>query len=342
MPVSICLPIYNGEAFLADCIDSVLAQTHVDFELLIVDDGSTDGSAAIVDGYASRDPRVRYHRNENNLGLVANWNRCVALARHDWIKFVFQDDLIAPTCLERLMELAGDPPVLVTCRRDFIFDDTVDDRKRGWYLGNQQLIDDCFASGDLSAHACRELALRHMGANFIGEPTSVLLHRSFFDRFGPFRDALIMSCDLEYWIRVASHTGARYVPETLATFRVHAGATSAHNHALRAFRTNTLDNLVLLRDFATEPVYAPLREHAARMEAPVDLRALLRERANAARAVADWARRSHSDPDPSLMKDLEQLSCKVSNISVGQVEHLLWRLRLRGRSMIGRRVHSVG
>ena len=337
VPVSICLPIYNGEEFLADCIDSVLEQTHTDFELLIVDDGSTDGSAAIVESYASRDPRVRYHRNEKNLGLVANWNRCVALAKHDWIKFVFQDDLIAPTCLERLMTLADGLPVLVTCKRDFIFDDTVDDRKRAWYLGNQRLIDECFAAGDLSAQDCKDLALRHMGDNFFGEPTSVLLHRSFFERFGPFRDALIMSCDLEYWIRVASHTGARYVPEVLATFRVHAGATSAHNHALRAFRTNTLDNLVLLRDFAIEPAYASLRDHAARMEPPLDLRALLRERANTAYATADWARRDPSDPDPSLMKDLGQLSGKVSHISVGLVEHLLWRLRLRlrGGNMVG-------
>ena len=336
-PVSICLPIYNGEAFLTECIESILAQTYGDFELLIVDDGSSDSSAAIAHRYAARDKRVQYHRNERNLGLVANWNRCAALARHDWIKFVFQDDLIAPTCVERLMELATDPPMLVTCRRDFIFDDTVGERMQGWYLGNQQLIDECFASGDLDAEACRRLALSHMGANLYGEPTSVLLHRSFFERFGLFRDALIMSCDLEYWIRVSTHTGARYVPETLATFRVHSGATSAHNHALRAFRTSTLDNLVLLRDFATEPVYAPLREQAGRMDPPVDLSGLLRERAHAAHATADWARRSPNNPDASLMNDLQQLSRKVSHLSVRPLEHLLWRLRLRLRSRASRR-----
>ncbi len=336
-PVSVCLPMYNGEAFLPECIESILAQTYRDFELLIVDDGSSDGSAAIAQDYAARDKRVKYHLNEHNLGLVANWNRCVALARHDWIKFVFQDDLIAPTCVERLMELATDPPMLVTCRRDFIFDDAVSERMQGWYLGNQRLIDECFANGDLDAQACRRLALSHMGANLYGEPTSVLLHRSFFERFGSFRDALIMSCDLEYWIRVSIHTGARYVAESLATFRVHAGATSAHNHALRAFRTNTLDNLVLLRDFATELVYAPLREHAGQLDPPVDLPALLRERAHAAHATADWARRSPDHPDASLMNDLQQLSRKVSHLSVRPLEHLLWRLRLRLRSHAVRR-----
>ena len=335
-PVSICLPIYNGKDYLTECIESILQQTYRDFELLIVDDGSNDASPEIVRAYAARDERIRYHRNEHNLGLVANWNRCVELARHAWIKFVFQDDVIAPTCLERLMNLATDPAKLVTCRRDFIFDDTVDARRRGWYTDNQQLIDRCFASGDLDAEACRRLALDHMGINLYGEPTSVLLHRSFFERFGLFREALIMWCDFEYWTRVATHTGARYVPETLATFRVHAGATSAQNHALRAFRTNTLDNLVLLRDFAVEPMYAPLRDYAARMDPPIDLGALLREQTHAAYATADWARRSPTNPDSSLMKDLQQLSRKVSHLSVPPLEHILWRLRLRLRSRASR------
>src|SRR5438270_12301052 len=100
-PVSVCIPTYNGEAFVRQCIESVLAQSFPDFELIVVDDGSTDGTWDIVRDYEARDCRFRVSRNEVNKGLVGNWNHCVDVATGRWLKFVFQDDELAPECLAR-------------------------------------------------------------------------------------------------------------------------------------------------------------------------------------------------------------------------------------------------
>jgi len=104
--VSICVPAYKGAAFLEECLSSALAQTYGDFELLVVDDDSPDATLEIAQQYASHDARVRVVRNPNNLGLVGNWNECVRLSRGEWIKFLFQDDLLEPQCLEQMLAVA--------------------------------------------------------------------------------------------------------------------------------------------------------------------------------------------------------------------------------------------
>ena len=98
--VSIGVPVYNGENFLADALDSILAQTFGDFELLISDNASTDGTAEICREYARRDPRVRYHRNEVNVGGVDNINQVFGRATGRYFKWAAHDDRIAPTFLE--------------------------------------------------------------------------------------------------------------------------------------------------------------------------------------------------------------------------------------------------
>jgi glycosyltransferase involved in cell wall biosynthesis len=100
--VSIALPVYNGEEFVAGAIASLLAQTFTDFELAIVDNASTDGTSAICRDFAARDRRVRYHRNERNIGGGPNWNRAFELATPaPYFKWAAHDDLHAPTFLDR-------------------------------------------------------------------------------------------------------------------------------------------------------------------------------------------------------------------------------------------------
>ena len=102
--VSVCIPTYNGALYLQECMESILGQTFVGIEILAVDDRSSDKTRAILDSFAKRDARVRILSNARNLGLVGNWNRCIELAQGEWIKFVFQDDWIAPECLERMLD----------------------------------------------------------------------------------------------------------------------------------------------------------------------------------------------------------------------------------------------
>src|ERR1017187_1981378 len=109
--VSILIPVYNGEPFLAECIDSVLAQDFADYELLISDDGSTDGSSGVIRRHAERDGRIRWWRNPRNLGIGGNFNACLKAARGEYVKYVLQDDkLLDPLTMRRLVAaLQGDP-----------------------------------------------------------------------------------------------------------------------------------------------------------------------------------------------------------------------------------------
>lgn len=103
--VSVIVPFYNVEAYLADCVDSILAQGFIDFEVLLVDDGSPDGSRAIARQYARRDPRVRLLTRPNG-GLGAARNTGVRAARGEFLTFVDSDDLLPPDALGRLVDCA--------------------------------------------------------------------------------------------------------------------------------------------------------------------------------------------------------------------------------------------
>lgn len=94
--VSIGLPVYNGEKYLSEAIDSILGQTYRNLELIICDNASTDRTEEICRAYAARDPRVRYYRNERNLGAAPNYNLCFARARGKYFKWSAHDDRITP------------------------------------------------------------------------------------------------------------------------------------------------------------------------------------------------------------------------------------------------------
>lgn len=113
--VSIGLTVFNGEPFLAETLEAFLAQTFTDFEIIISDNASTDRTGEIAEEFAARDARIRYHRNETNLGLAGNHNHVVMLARGEYFKWAAADDLCLPDYLARCVEvLDGDPSVVLT------------------------------------------------------------------------------------------------------------------------------------------------------------------------------------------------------------------------------------
>ena len=121
--VSVCIPAYNNAHFLAEAIESVLNQTFEQFELLIIDDCSTDATREIADAYAANDDRIVFHANSVNLGMVANWNACLQQSRGEYIKYLFGDDLLASpdALLNMVTVLDGDPAVsLVASARNLI------------------------------------------------------------------------------------------------------------------------------------------------------------------------------------------------------------------------------
>jgi len=113
--VSIGMPVYNGENFLREACDSILAQTFTDFELLISDNGSTDATEAICREYAARDPRVRYHRTATNRGGAWNHSRVFALASGEYFMWHHHDDRSAPELLERCVAILDAHTEVINC-----------------------------------------------------------------------------------------------------------------------------------------------------------------------------------------------------------------------------------
>jgi glycosyltransferase involved in cell wall biosynthesis len=111
--VSIGLAVYNGEQFLEETLNSLLDQTYPYFELIISDNASTDRTEEISRAYAASDDRIRYHRNERNLGLAGNYNRVFALAEGEYFKWAAADDVCRPKYLARCVEVLDREPTVV-------------------------------------------------------------------------------------------------------------------------------------------------------------------------------------------------------------------------------------
>lgn len=113
--VSIGLPVFNGEKYLKEALDSILAQTYSDFELIISDNASTDCTQQICREYATKDSRIRYYCNENNLGAPKNFNRVFELSSSEYFKWAAYDDLLAPEYLEKCVDVLDKNPSIVLC-----------------------------------------------------------------------------------------------------------------------------------------------------------------------------------------------------------------------------------
>ncbi|TME24351.1 MAG: glycosyltransferase family 2 protein [Chloroflexi bacterium] len=279
--VTVCIPVYNGHTFLERCLQAIVKQTYTNLDILVVDNQSTDDSGALLAAWAGRDRRIRVVINDTNIGLVPNRNRCIALARGEWIKFMDVDDVLAPTAIERLLEAAGSTHRMAICRRLFFYEG-VDEAQRILMereVRRYEVRELLPGRTYITPEEVARLALEYRGRNFVGEPTAVMMHRSVFDEFGAFNEDLVQIPDLEYWLRVGLHTGIAYVDEPLSCFSIHNGAASAANLALRSFRADRVDQLILLHEYLYNAYFEPVRKLAEAEGLLGELRATFRRRA---------------------------------------------------------------
>lgn len=208
--VSVLIPTYRYAGYLREAMDSVLAQDFADFELLVSDDCSGDGSAAILQEYAARDPRIRVHVHPANVGMVQNWNWCLREARGEFVKFIFGDDKFAgPDALGKMVAMLVAHPeaaFAVSARN------VIDEKSRViavWsHLGDPGIHD----SGDTMFRCLAE-------GNMVGEPTAVMFLRSATTR--GFSEAYAQMVDLEMWLHLLGKGPLVYTPEPLCEFRRH-------------------------------------------------------------------------------------------------------------------------
>jgi glycosyltransferase involved in cell wall biosynthesis len=262
--VSICIPTYNGATYLAKTIDSVLAQTFSNFEVLIVDDQSEDDTLEIARSYAARDLRIRLVQNPGNLGLVGNWNRCIELAKGEWIKFIFQDDLLVPECLNKMIgfhQNSSGKEKVIFCKRDYIFENLNDPHDLNLKMNKVQFFWDFFPNTiRITPLDTIKIITKWSGRNIFGEPSSYLIHRDVFDRFGLFDPNFHHICDNEYWFRIGVNLNVLMIPETLVHFRVHEKSTTNFNRREKWLQMRYLDRVRLFRKFMHDVSYHSLRE----------------------------------------------------------------------------------
>jgi glycosyltransferase involved in cell wall biosynthesis len=262
--ISVCIPTYRGEATIGAAIESVLAQSLADFELIVIDDGSPDGTRAIVEGFS--DPRIVYLRNEINLGPQGNWNRCLKVAQGKYFKLLPHDDLIHPQCLERQAAVLdsdqGQRIAVVFSARD-VLDPSGRVLTRRGYPGRSE--------GVIPGNAVMRSCVRR-GTNLLGEPGAVMFRKSLADRIGPFDATDPYVIDLDYWFRLLAHGDAHYLADTLASFRISRSSWSVAigNEQSRDFR-NFVERSVLLNALEATPFdhfcgnFTPFLNKLARM-----------------------------------------------------------------------------
>lgn len=263
--VSVAIPTYNSSEWVGDAIESVLAQSVSDLEVVVVDDASDDETVQVVD--AIDDPRIHLYRNAANLGHSGNWNHTVSLCRAPYVKFLCADDLLREDSIEQMLPLIerSERVGLVFSRRRFLFPAADPEG---------QLFHDVYSAmherfGPLQdVNSGRALfatwARAGFDDNWIGEPSNVMMRRSLFLRLGGLHPCIHQASDMELWIRAMFHGDVGFVDEPLATYRIRTDASLTVTN----FRDDRLwlDRLwiydALLRDREIRRAHPELRRQA--------------------------------------------------------------------------------
>lgn len=211
--VSVVVPSYNSAAFIDSTIESILAQTFRDFELIVSDHSSTDGTWDRLQRFAD-DPRVRLLRTEPGGGAPANWKRVSAEATGEYLKLVCGDDLIAPECLaEQVAPLEADDSVVMVASQRSLIDARDHALMPGRGLGG-------FSGTVPGPSAARRTVI--LGTNIFGEPGCVLFRRSAFDSAGGWDDGEPFVIDQATYCNVLMLGRFHAVDQVLASFRISA------------------------------------------------------------------------------------------------------------------------
>ncbi len=206
--VSVLMPVYDGERFLREAIESVLAQSYPNFELVIVDDGSRDASFRIAQEYAARDPRVRPLRNEHNLGIVKTRNRAFAEASRDAVYFAVLDcdDVCERTRLEhQVLFLEHHPEHALVGGHTLVIDE------QGRTIGQRRY--------PTTHERILKVITRY---NPIAQPT-VMIRRAAVDQVGRYDERYPRCQDYDLWLRMAVGWKLANLDEFTLRYRISAG-----------------------------------------------------------------------------------------------------------------------
>lgn len=218
--VSVLLPVYNGEKYVREAIESVISQDYPNFEFIIVDNASTDSTPEIIAEYDS-DRRLRVFRNDQNVSRLENFVKAFSLASENslWLKFIGDDDRLLPGCLKEMVKAGElkDNIGLVTSQ----------------YYDGEQLVTGVFARGEevVSGPAfLRCLLLEPQSRSTLFSPASLLVAHKAYKKCGPFRTDLLHA-DHELFYRILNRYDLAYVHKPLTVSGYHSGSGQAGSTA---------------------------------------------------------------------------------------------------------------
>lgn len=204
LKVSVCLLTYNHDHLIAKVLESILAQTYRDFELIVSDDCSTDGTWELIQRIAQNDPRARPVRTPRNLGMAGNANFAIGLSRGEFVALLHHDDLVAPTLLAEWVRVAEEHPSVGFVFNDYATGSPFDHKKLllkrimpgQWFLSHQLLARwGCLVRG------------------------TALIRRACFHAVGGMNERFSYLADVDLWMRLAARWDVGYVAKGLISVR---------------------------------------------------------------------------------------------------------------------------
>jgi glycosyltransferase involved in cell wall biosynthesis len=218
--VSVVIPVYNGTNYLREAVDSVLAQTYTHYEIIVVDDGSTDGTWEIIQSYGTR--VIGIHKE--NGGVASAVNCGIRQAKGDYIAWLSHDDLFLPRKLERQVDFLRKNEQFNACYTNYYVinakGETTAEVETPWYPHGQ--------------------AIRVLFGDFYINGSSMLIARTCFDRVGLFSESLKYTQDGEMWLRIIRQFDIGRLPEKLMKQRLHPGQGSVSSRSAHREETKVL------------------------------------------------------------------------------------------------------
>jgi glycosyltransferase involved in cell wall biosynthesis len=249
--VSVVTPVYNTEKYLAECIESILAQTYQNWEYIIVNNCSTDNTLEIAQHYAQQDARIRLYSNEKNLALMPNWNHALRQISSEskYCKVVHADDWLFPDCLTHMVEVAeANPSVgIVSAYR----------LNENWVDLDGLPYPSTFNSG---WEVCR-LSLLKPGLRVFGSPTSLLIRADLIRSRPTFYNEGNIHADTEICYDLLQQTDFGFVHQVLTYTRRHNESMTS---LTRRFNTRLFGKLMVMKKYG--PIYLSDEEYQRRLE----------------------------------------------------------------------------
>jgi glycosyltransferase involved in cell wall biosynthesis len=210
--ISVLIPTYNRAGYLKESLGSVLSQECVDFEVIVSDNASTDNTKEVVESFA--DPRIRYFRNKENLGPMANGLNCYKMATGEYLAWLLDDDVMLPGMMDKKTELLDANHSVGLVHSHYVFVDPFGNPLK--FTGTPIYPNDrIFGPGEFF----KDL----INSNNLVAFSTIMMRRECYDKLGFHNFSIGYTNDFEMWMRIALHYGVAYMAKPTIKYRIHPG-----------------------------------------------------------------------------------------------------------------------